>query len=111
LNQLAPDNSDIVNQLEQLGAKLRKRKSGRLHTVDFSECSTLVTDEHLDAIYQLHKLEVLDLSGTQLSDTAILRLSEIDSLKLLTLNETPVSQETLSTLRKKMIGCRIIYLG
>ncbi|PHR93995.1 MAG: hypothetical protein COA78_32230 [Blastopirellula sp.] len=106
-----PDNPEIVNQLEQLGAKLRKRKSGRLHTVDFSECNSQVTKEHLDSIHQLHKLEVLDLSGTQLTDAAILKLGEIGSLKLLTLNETPVSQETLSTLRKKMIGCRIIYLG
>lgn len=104
------DPPELIEKLRQLGARLRLRKSGRLHTVDFSACGPAIDDDTLSQLDEAQKLEELDLSGTAVTDAGVERLAGNKSLKLLTLSGTQVSGEMVKSLRKKMIGCRIVYL-
>ncbi|PQO47635.1 hypothetical protein [Blastopirellula marina] len=104
------DPPELIETLRQLGARLRLRKSGRLHTVDFAECAAAVDDETVALLDSAQKLEELDLSGTAVTDASVERLAANKSLKLLTLSGSAVSGEAVKSLRKRMIGCRIVFL-
>ncbi|EAQ80731.1 hypothetical protein [Blastopirellula marina] len=104
------DPTELIDTLRQLGAKLRLRKSGRLHTVDFSPCGAAITEEHLALLDAAQKLEELDLSGTSVTDVGVERLVAYKGLKLLTLTGSQVSADGVKLLRKRMIGCRIVFL-
>lgn len=103
-----PDPANTVAALESLGARLRKRKSGRLHTVDFSAAAETITDQQLDHLEQIQALEVLDLSGAEVTDLGLQKLRSHRGLKLLTLTGCPVTPEAVRALRQNLIGCRII---
>lgn len=103
-----PDPADKIAALELLGAKLRKRKSGRLHTVDLSASAEKITDRQLEYLELIQALEVLDLSGTEVTDLGLEKLRIHRQLKLLTLTGCPVSPEAIRALRQNLIGCRII---
>jgi len=103
-----PDPADVIAALESLGAKVRKRKSGRLHTVDFSAASETITDRQLDHLEPIQALEVLDLSGAEVTDLGLEKLRSHRGLKLLTLTGCPVTPAGVRTLRQNLIGCRII---
>ncbi|MEX1040789.1 MAG: hypothetical protein WDZ51_09175 [Pirellulaceae bacterium] len=102
------DPADTIATLESLGAKLRKRKSGRLHAVDLSATVKTITDRQLDHLDPIQALEVLDLSGTEVTDLGLEKLRSHRQLKLLTLTGCPVSPEAIRALRQNLIGCRII---
>ncbi|MFI4876162.1 MAG: hypothetical protein ACIALR_12515 [Blastopirellula sp. JB062] len=104
------DPPELIDQLRQWGAKLRLRKSGRLHTVDLSACETDIDDARLAALDQAQKLEELNLADTSVTDAGVERLTSHKTLKLLTLSGTKVSPDGVKRLRKRMIGCRILYL-
>lgn len=104
------DPPELIETLRTLGARLRLRKSGRLHTVDFSACGTAIGDAQLALLDEAQKLEELDLSYTSVTDIGVERLAANKSLKLLTLSGSQVSGELVKSLRKRMIGCRIVYL-
>lgn len=105
------DPPELIETLRQLGAKLRLRKSGRLHTIDFSPCGAAISDEQLPMLEMAQKLEELDLSGTAVTDAGVERLVALKSLKLLTLSGTQVTVDAVKLLRKRMIGCRILFFG
>ncbi|UUO06723.1 hypothetical protein M4951_00055 [Blastopirellula sp. J2-11] len=104
------DPTELIDTLRQLGAKLRLRKSGRLHTVDFSTSGAAIADEHLALLDAAQKLEELDLSETSVTDAGVERLVAHKALKLLTLSGSQVSGDAVKLLRKRMIGCRIVFL-
>ncbi|WP_186767356.1 hypothetical protein [Blastopirellula retiformator] len=104
------DPPELIETLQALGARLRLRKSGRLHTVDFSTCGEAIGDEQLALLDDAQKLEELDLSDTAVTDIGVERLAANKSLRLLTLSGSQVSGELVKSLRKRMIGCRIVYL-
>ncbi|MCC9606744.1 hypothetical protein LOC68_16325 [Blastopirellula sp. JC732] len=104
------DPPELIETLRELGARLRLRKSGRLHTVDFSPCGAAIGDVQLALLDEAQKLEELDLSGTSVTDAGVEPLAGHKTLKLLTLSGSQVSGELVKSLRKRMIGCRIVFL-
>lgn len=103
-----PDSAQLIDRLKSQGAKLRLRKSGQVHTIDFSTSEPRPCDTDIDALRELQSLEVLDCQNAPLTDHAIEALLAHESLKLLTLSGTNITTEGLKRLRQNMIGCRII---
>jgi hypothetical protein len=91
-----------------MGVKLRRRKSGRLHTADFRGASQPIEDHHLDLLQPIQALEVLDLTEAKITDSGLEKLRSHRSMKLLNLTRCPVSAEAIRALRQHLIGCRIV---
>ena len=103
-----PDSPQLIEQLKSQGAKLRLRKSGQVHTIDFSAADPRPGDADIEKLHELQSLEVLDCQDAPLTDSAIDALLKHETLKLLTLSGTNITTEGLKRLRQNMIGCRII---
>jgi len=103
-----PDSATLVEYFRAIGGKLRMRKSGRVHTLDLSQATSEVDNAIFEKIVQLKQLEILDLSGSGVSDDAIESLVQQRTLKLLTIVDTDITADALSKLRKNMVGCRIV---
>lgn len=125
---------DVVQRLEAMGASLRFRKSGLVHTVDLTACTeandavladirhlkrlavlslagTSVTNLGLEPLAELEKLESLDLSNTAIDDQACPYFAQLgDRLKLLVITGTSVSSDSVRRLRKELLNTRIIQL-
>lgn len=103
-----PDSAELIDQLKSQGAQIRLRKSGQVHTLDFSPCQTKPNDQQIAALDRLQSLEVLDCQDAPITDASIDALLSHPSLKLLTLTGTNITAEGLKRLRQNMIGCRIV---
>lgn len=103
-----PDPPELIERLQSQGAKLRLRKSGQVHTIDFSTAEPRPGDADIEALGELQSLEVLDCQNSPLTDHAIDALLKQETLKLLTVSGTNITTEGLKRLRQNMIGCRII---
>jgi hypothetical protein len=121
----------IAELLQSRGAKLRRTRKGRVHTVDFRDApgvsddeilpltqlerltelclaGTAITDATVARLTPLARLETLDLENTAVTDAALASLAQLPQLKLLVLRGTRVSREAVAELRKRMIGTRIV---
>ena len=131
----AADHPDSVESLERLGARLRRRKSGRIHTVDFRPVAPQVGDPELVALEGLHSLVELYLSGTAISDACLPSLArhsqlatldlqqtgigdqvfelvtQLPDLRVLVLSDTAVTVEEVRQQRSRLIQVRLVHLG
>ena len=131
----AADHPDSVESLERLGARLRRRKSGRIHTVDFRPVAPQVGDLELVALEGLHSLVELYLSGTAISDACLPSLArhsqlatldlqqtgigdqvfelvtQLPDLRVLVLSDTAVTVEEVRQQRSRLIQVRLVHLG
>ncbi len=131
----AADHPDSVESLESLGARLRRRKSGRIHTVDFRPVAPQVGDLELVALEGLHSLVELYLSGTAISDACLPSLArhsqlatldlqqtgigdqvfelvtQLPDLRVLVLSDTAVTVEEVRQQRSRLIQVRLVHLG
>ena len=131
----AADHPDSVESLERLGARLRRRKSGRIHTVDFRPVAPQVGDQELVALEGLHSLVELYLSGTAISDACLPSLArhsqlvtldlqqtgigdqvfelvtQLPDLRVLVLSDTAVTVEEVRQQRSRLIQVRLVHLG
>ena len=131
----AADHPDSVVALEQLGARLRRRKSGRVHTVDFRPIAPQVSDQELVALEGLHSLVELYLCGTGISDDCLPSLAQhrhlvtldlqetrvgdlvfelvdqLPKLKVLVLSGTAVTLEEVRQQRSRLVQVRLVHLG
>ena len=133
MSDLASNEASVVDQLRKMGAQLRFRKSGLIHTVNLSGngdvgnelladlaqltrlavlnlASTAISDEGLRHLLSLNHLENLDLQATAIGDQALESLSQMTGLKILILTGTQVSGDGLKQLRKSMLNTRIVFL-
>jgi Leucine Rich repeat len=128
------DELQLATWLETLGARVRRRRDGSLHTVDFAgapqaatdavaarlrEAPRLkalafprapLTDAAADALSQLLELTELDLRETQVTDQGLELLKALSSLKVLQLTGAPVTREGVKKLRQALLNCRIVFL-
>jgi len=81
----------------------------RLKEVYLSDCP--VTDAAVTHLASLERLEVLELDNTNVSDKILPIVAEMNKLKILSLNQTRVTKEAVAQIRKKMLGCRIVFRG
>jgi hypothetical protein len=131
----AADDTASVEALEQLGARLRRRKSGRIHTVDFRPVAPHIDDSQLVALEGLHSLVELYLSGTAISDACLPSLArhqqlatldlqetgvgdqvfqlvdQLPALKILVLSGTAVTREEVQRQRSRLVQTRLVHLG
>ena len=103
-----PDPPELIERLHASGARLRLRKSGQVHTLDFSPSNHLPDDTSIESLRTLQSLEVLDCHNAPITDSSIDALLAHQGLKLLTLTGTNITAEGLKRLRQNMIGCRIV---
>jgi hypothetical protein len=124
-----------AESLSRLGAKVRRRKSGRVGAVDLRPCAEALDAESLRwlaALTDLGKLEAagapfddarlpvldnlsrlthLDLQQTRVTDAGLAQLSRLKQLQMLLLTGTQVTREGLKPLRQALLNTRIIHLG
>lgn len=103
-----PDSSQLIEDLKSCGAHIRLRKSGQVHTLDFSHSDPRPDDSQIASLRDLQSLEVLDCQDAPITDNSIDSLLAHQGLKLLTLTGTNITTEGLKRLRQNMIGCRIV---
>jgi len=103
-----PDPVEIVQFLKSQGAAMRLRKSGQVHTLDFSACPWKPDDQSIGQLESLQSLEVLNCEGAPLTDAAVEAILRHPRLKLMTLTGTRLTAEAIKRLRQNLIGCRII---
>ncbi|RCS53938.1 hypothetical protein DTL42_01880 [Bremerella cremea] len=103
-----PDSAELIDQLKSLGAQIRLRKSGQVHTLDFSASQPLPDDQQIASLSSLQSLEVLNCHDAPITDASIDDLLGHESLKLLTLTGTNITAGGLKRLRQNMIACRIV---
>lgn len=103
-----PDPPELIASLRARGATIRLRKSGQVHTLDFSAADEKPTDQQLRELTTLQNLEVLNLTDAPITDASVELLREHSGLKLLTLMGTQMSATAIKQLRQNLIGCRIV---
>lgn len=81
----------------------------RLKEVYLSDCP--VTDAAVAHLASLKRLEILELDNTNVSDEMLPVAAAMNKLKILSLNQTLVTKEAVAQIRKKMLGCRIVFRG
>ena len=133
-NKPDQDYQEAVNWIESLDIPVRRFKSGRIHTVDLRPITESVDDATVERLSGLSKLTELFLSGSRITNEAIISLKQHKSLqtvdiqdtdvddqafetlvhmkhlKLLILTGTNVSDEAIQQARKQMINTRIVKL-
>ena len=121
-------------QLKRHGAKIRRFKNTRIHTIDLSRANCLVddsfvqqlqshttlveldlsdsriTNEAIQHLTHFAKLTYLNLKNTSINDGCLDALLEMQQLKLLILSNTEITTSTIEEIRPRMINTRIIYL-
>ncbi len=121
-------------QLKRHGARIRRFKNTRIHTIDLSQANcpvddslvqqlhshtTLVeldlsdsriTNEAIEHLTLFSKLTSLNLKNTVINDDCIDALLEMQQLKLLILSNTEIAPTTIEEIRPRMINTRIVYL-
>lgn len=103
-----PDPADIVAFLKLKGTHIRMRKSGQIHTLDFSACDWKPDDQIFKQLDSLQSLEVLNCEDAPLTDASVESILQHPGLKIMTLTGTALSAEAIKRLRQNLIGCRII---
>lgn len=103
-----PDSGELVEFLKSHGVHVRLRKSGQVHTVDFSGCEWKPDDQSIRQLEVLQNLEVLNCAKAPLTDAAVESILRHPGLKLMTLSDTQLSSQAVKRLRQNLIGCRII---
>ncbi|MBA2115288.1 hypothetical protein [Bremerella alba] len=103
-----PDPIALIEFLKMQGARIRLRKSGQVHTLDFSSCDWKPDDESIRELESLQSLEVLNCEKAQLTDAAVESILRHHGLKIMTLSDTKLSSKAIKRLRQNLIGCRII---
>ncbi|WDI41908.1 hypothetical protein [Bremerella sp. P1] len=103
-----PDPVEIVEFLKSHGVHIRMRKSGQVHTLDFSACDWKPSDQSIRRFEVLQNLEVLNCEKSPLTDASVESILQHPGLKLMTLTDTGLSPEAIKRLRQNLIGCRII---
>jgi hypothetical protein len=130
-----PDEDKSVEALEQMGARIRRRKSGRIHTIDFRPCASQPDDSKLALLEGLHslvelylesapitdaclgglachqQLATLDLQQTAVGDHVFQLAEQLPALKVLVLSGTAVTLEEVRKQRSRLIQTRIVYLA
>lgn len=69
---------------------------------------TGVTDAAIDPLLKIASLESVNFHGTRITDAGAAKLAALPNLRHLYLWQTPVTPQTLQTLREKLPGCEII---
>lgn len=103
-----PDPVEVIEFLKSHGAHVRMRKSGQVHTLDFSGCDWKPDDQSIRQFEVLQSLEVLNCEKAPLTDVAVESILRHPGLKLMTLSDTQLSADAIKRLRQNLIGCRII---
>lgn len=85
-----------VVRLRPLAENITWNKEGHVVSIDLTGT---VSDEHLDSILELSKLEMLGLTGTDVTDKGIAQLSGLPHLRSLSLAWTKVSDAGIQGLR------------
>lgn len=129
------DETASVEALEKMGARLRRRKSGRIHTVDFRPVApevddsrlvpleglnslvelylsgSLISNAALDPLSRHQQLETLDLQQTQVGNHVFQLVDQLPALKTLVLSGTAVTLEEVRQQRSRLIQVRIVHLA
>jgi hypothetical protein len=124
----------LAARLQALGARVRRRKDGSLHTVEMSAAPQAatdallaelegaprikvlalpgapITDDAAGSLAQLTQLTELDLRNTALTDEGLLQLKLLSGLTLLQLTGSRVTREGVKTLRQSLLNCRVVFL-
>ncbi len=103
------DDPGSVEALEKVGARLRRRKSGRIHTVDFRPVAPEVDDSQLEPLEGLHSLVELYLSGSSISDASLVPLSRHQQLETLDLQQTQVGNQVFQ-LASQLPALKVLVL-
>ena len=103
------DDPGSVEALEKMGARLRRRKSGRIHTVDFRPVASEVDDSQLEPLEGLHSLVELYLSGSSISDASLDSLSPHQQLETLDLQQTQVGNQVFQ-LASQLPALKVLVL-
>jgi internalin A len=82
--------------IEKLGGKARRMDYGPVSSVEFTDLT--VGDQDIAVLNGLTEMRELDLSGTKISDAALIRLKEHRELGTLRLARTAISGATLADL-------------
>ena len=93
-----PDDEKAVAKLNQLGAKLKHGRDGKVKSVSFE--GTPVTDADLVHLRNLAALEELDLSGTRITNAGLVHLETLTGLEDLDLSGTQVTNAAVKHLNK-----------
>ena len=126
---------DHAAALDQLGAIVKRSKSGRILSLDLRPVADKITDDELPPLASfaslrdlylagapitdqglqplrcLPKLNTLDLQHTGITDEGLDVLKQLRSLKLLLLNGSHVTRDAVKAARKSMLHTRIVFLG
>ncbi|MBN1591137.1 MAG: hypothetical protein JW888_16605 [Pirellulales bacterium] len=68
---------------------------------------TDISDNGMQYLLEVRRLEFLDLSGTQVTDTSIPTLSKLHDLDYLSLDKTAITDEGCRRLRRALPNCKI----
>lgn len=131
-NDRSTVNEQVYHALIQRGWLVGRAKSGNILRVDSRSCPNAVNAETVtcicrlttlrelylrdfanindfaDQLAGLTKLKVLDLEATDLSDESLRKLTALNQLEMINVRQTQVNASLVAELRKKMIGTRII---
>lgn len=80
-------------------------------TIEHSSRSEPITDEYLDLLRQSKSLTDLSLSGTEVTDAGLLRLTSMSQLSQLYLDSQAVSDPSVQELCKRLPKCHISING
>lgn len=103
-----PDSVQLVEFLKSNGVLVRLRKSGQVHTLDFSKSDWKPDDQSIRDLESLQSLEVLNCEKAPLTDASVESILRHQNLKLMTLSDTQLTTDAIKRLRQNLIGCRII---
>ena len=120
------------DQLKRHGARIRRFKNTRIHTIDLSEANCVVDDSLVQQLQSHTTLVELDLSDSHITNQAVEHLTffpkltslnlkntvinndcvdtllEMQQLKLLVLSNTEIAPTIIEEIRPRMINTRIV---
>ncbi len=128
------DDTQLGVWLESLGVRVRRRRDGSLHTLDFTAVPQAATEEVAARLPEAPRIKVLltpggaigntgaaflarlpelaelDLRRTQIGDEGLASLKSLVNLKVLQLSGAPVTRDGVKALRQSLLNCRIVFL-
>jgi hypothetical protein len=105
LNLQALDLSRMELTAKGLEPLARLPKLGRLN---LSECER-IDDSAAEALLALKNVEILDLSGTAITDAVFERITAMSALKTVFVNSPNITPAAVERFRKARPNCRVIY--
>lgn len=124
----------FLDDLSSRGARIRRAKSGKLHTLDARPIANALTEQELKRVaalsdlrhleldgaavtddivgemIQLQSIQHLDLQNTDVTDASLETFAELPKLQFLLLTGSQATKAGVDTLRKRLINTRVVFL-